>query len=115
MQFDDPYKYMMSGYYGIELLDEYIEVTKFVSVVVSVFLIVVIGKVVSVFLIVVIGIVVSVSFIVVIVISVVIDVNQIYISIIIIFASTEISLSLIDVVCLSFSFFDLVVLLLYCS
>ncbi|MCR4581480.1 MAG: hypothetical protein K5666_03105 [Bacilli bacterium] len=23
MQFDDPYKYMMSGYYGIELLDEY--------------------------------------------------------------------------------------------
>lgn len=23
MQFDDPYKYMISGYYGIELLDEY--------------------------------------------------------------------------------------------
>ena len=23
MEFDDPYKYMMSGYYGIELLDEY--------------------------------------------------------------------------------------------
>ena len=23
MQFDDPYKYMMSGYYGVELLDEY--------------------------------------------------------------------------------------------
>ena len=23
MEFDDPYKYMISGYYGIELLDEY--------------------------------------------------------------------------------------------
>ena len=23
MQFDDPYKYMISGYYGVELLDEY--------------------------------------------------------------------------------------------
>ena len=23
MKYDDPYKYMMSGYYGIELLDEY--------------------------------------------------------------------------------------------
>ena len=23
MEYDDPYKYMISGYYGIELLDEY--------------------------------------------------------------------------------------------
>jgi hypothetical protein len=23
MEFDDPYKYMISGYYGVELLDEY--------------------------------------------------------------------------------------------
>ena len=23
MEFDDPYKYMMSGYYGVESLDEY--------------------------------------------------------------------------------------------